>query len=248
MTPAVHHMGAPAMGVDGCRGGWFFFASHGTDLRWGLAADFSELLDGASSGCRVFVDIPIGLTGPSCTVRACDTLARRRLGPRAASVFPVPSRAALDCADYASASARNKQMTGRKLSRQTWNLIDKIRQVDIALGARADMEMTVYESHPELCFAAFAGRPMVHYKKTEAGFGERLDVLDACRAGSRAVVDAAIESVPRAQVARDDIVDALVLALSACLAPEQLESLPAEPGHDQSGRPMAITCPRMRPQ
>jgi len=236
------------MGVDGCRGGWFFFASHGTDFRWGLAKDFREALDCAARGCRVFVDIPIGLTGPSCPVRPCDTLARRRLGPRAASVFPTPSRASLDCADYVSASKRNQQITGRRLSRQTWNLVDKIRQVDMALGERQDAEPTVYESHPELCFAAFAGRPMVHYKKTEAGFGERLAVLDDCCAGSRAMVDVALDSVSRAQAAPDDVVDALVLALAARLDPEDLETLPAEPDDDQIGRRMAITCPRTRPQ
>lgn len=235
-----------AIGVDGCRGGWFYCASHGSYFRWGLAASFSEVLACAARGSRVFVDIPIGLTGPSCAVRSCDTLARRRLGPRAASVFPTPSRASLDCADYVSASRRNQQITGRKLSRQTWNLVGKIREVDIALGQREAMDRIVHESHPELCFAAFAGRPMDHYKKTEAGFRERLAVLDACYTDSRAIVDDALDSLRRAEVARDDIVDALVLAFAARLAPQDLETLPAEPERDQIGRPMAITCPRTR--
>ncbi len=62
------------------------------------------------------------------------------------------------------------------------------------------------------------------------------------------MVDVALDSVSRAQVARDDVVDALVLALAARLDPEDLETLPAEPDHDQIGRRMAITCPRTRPQ
>jgi len=62
------------------------------------------------------------------------------------------------------------------------------------------------------------------------------------------MVDVALNSVSRAQVARDDVVDALVLALAARLDPEDLETLPPEPDHAQIGRRMAITCPRTRAQ
>jgi len=233
------------VGVDGCRGGWFFFSGEDGGFRWGLAARFGEVLDQAPSGSPVLVDIPIGLSGGDCPVRPCDTLARRRLGPRAASVFPSPSRAALDCADYASASERNRQVTGRKLSRQTWNLMDKIREVDGALANRPDARRVVRESHPEVCFAALAGgRPMRHYKKTDAGFEERLEILCACWSGSRRLLTRAMESLSRAEAARDDLVDALALALTASLDDDELETLPTDPDHDEAGRLMAITAPR----
>lgn len=233
------------VGVDGCRGGWFFFAGQGDGFRWGLAAEFSQVLGQVPAGAILLVDIPIGLTGPACPVRPCDTLARQRLGPRAASVFPTPSRAALDCTGYAAASERNREVTGRKLSRQTWNLLDKIREVDAAFDARADAPGTIRESHPELCFAALAGgRPMSHYKKTEQGFAERVGVLGAYWPGSRDLLAQAAGSVKRAEAARDDLVDALVLAIAASLDRGALETLPSPPGHDEAGRPMAMTLPR----
>ena len=233
------------VGVDGCRGGWLFFSGHDDGFRWGLAAGFSEVLDQTLPGGPVLVDIPIGLAGGDCPVRPCDVLARRRLGPRAASVFPTPSRAALECADYASASERNRSVTGRKLSRQTWNLMDKIREVDGVLANRPDASEVVRESHPELCFAALAGgRPMRHYKKTESGFEERVEILCACWSDSRRLLTKALDSLGRAEVARDDVVDALALALTASLDASELETLPLHPGHDEAGRLMAITAPR----
>lgn len=233
------------VGVDGCRGGWFFFAGHDDGFRWGLAGRFSEVLDRVPTGSPVLVDIPIGLTGADCRVRPCDTLARRRLGARGASVFPTPSRAALDCADYASASERNRQVTGRKLSRQTWNLMDKIREVDGVLGDRPEARDVVRESHPEVCLAALAGgRPMRHYKKTEPGFQERVEILCACWPGSRRLLDEVTGALSRAEAARDDVVDALALALTASLDVDEMETLPPHPGQDEAGRLMAITAPR----
>jgi predicted RNase H-like nuclease len=233
------------VGVDGCRGGWFFFSGQDDGFRWGLAAGFSELLDQTPPGSPVLVDIPIGLTGRECPVRPCDTLARRRLGPRAASVFPTPSRAALECADYASASERNRQVTGRKLSRQTWNLMDKIREVDEVLANRPDARQTVRESHPEVCFAALAGgRPMCHYKKTDSGFEERVEILCACWSDSRRLLAETMDSLSRVEAARDDLVDALALAITASLDDGELETLPTDPDHDEAGRLMAITAPR----
>ena len=234
-----------AVGVDGCRGGWFFFAGDDDGFRWGLEVRFSQIMQGLPQDSRVMVDIPIGLAGPSCPVRVCDTLARRRLGPRSSSVFSTPSRAALDCADYADASRRNHEITGRKLSRQSWNLFPRIREVDAYLDTHRSARAQVFESHPELCFAALAGgRPMTHYKKTEPGFAERLELLCAQWPEAPAAVEAVLSVLPRSQVARDDIMDALVLAVTARLDWDNLETVPAQAEHDQAGLPMAMVCPR----
>ncbi|MGB5209114.1 MAG: DUF429 domain-containing protein [Gammaproteobacteria bacterium] len=237
---------AAAVGVDGCRGGWFFFAHSDGGYCWGVARRFDQIMCDIQIPCRVMVDIPIGLAGPSCPVRPCDMLARRRLGRRSASVFSTPSRTALGGRDYADASQRNHQVTGRKLSRQCWNLFPRIREVDAWLSAHRQTKRMVFESHPELCFAALAGgQPMTHYKKTETGFSERLALLSAHWPAAPAAVEEALANLPRSIAARDDMLDALVLAITASCDEHELESIPANPGRDQTGLPMSMTFPRV---
>lgn len=119
---------------------------------------FTDVL--ALTGGPVAVDMPIGL--PEAGRRACDGLARARLGPRRSSVFPVPVRSALAATSFA-------EVTG--LSIQGWHLVPKIREVD------ACWEPRVVECSPELSFAVLAGAPMAHSKRTPEGRAERLAVL-----------------------------------------------------------------------
>ena len=126
-------------------------------------ADVLALVDGP-----VAVDMPIGL--PAVGRRACDALARSMLGPRRASVFPVPVRSALAATSFAD-------VTG--LSIQGWNLVPKIREVD------ACWEPRVFECSPELSFAVAAGAPMAHPKRTPEGRAERLAVLGEVTTAAR---------------------------------------------------------------
>ena len=108
----------------------------------------------------VAVDMPIGL--PEEGRRVCDSEARRMLGARRSSVFPVPTRDALAAASFAEV---------RGLSIQGWNLVPKIREVD------ACWEPRVRECSPELSFTVLAGAPMARNKRTSEGRAERLAVL-----------------------------------------------------------------------
>jgi predicted RNase H-like nuclease len=121
---------------------------------------FGDVL--ALTGGVVAVDMPIGL--PDEGRRSCDAEARRMLGPRRSSVFPVPVRSALAATSFAA-------VTG--LSIQGWHLVPKIREVD------ACWEPRVREVSPELSLAVVAGEPMVHPKRTAEGRAERLAVLGA---------------------------------------------------------------------
>ena len=72
---------------------------------------------------------------------------------------------------YESASSQNYAQSGRRLSKQTWAILGKIREVDDFLGNTTDARQTLRESHPEVMFAALnGGRPMTHTKKTADGF------------------------------------------------------------------------------
>jgi len=178
--------GAPALfvGVDGCRAGWI--ASCRGQER--VFATFREVLS-SHRGATLAVDVPIGLADGD---RACDKAARARLGPRRASVFPPPSRAQL-------AATRRPSNMGA----QAWNLVPRIREVDALMTPR--LQRRVFEAHPELAFAAFAGAPMPHAKRTPAGARERVRALGL--AGAR-------PAVPRG-AKLDDVLDAKALALQA---------------------------------
>jgi predicted RNase H-like nuclease len=151
-------------------------ASDGAPIEIRVVATFAEVL--ALRVDTVAVDMPIGLldAGP----RACDVEARRRLGPRRSSVFPAPSRPMLAAATYRDALAIGG------LSKQAFNLIPKIREVDALLTPRR--QRTVVESHPELGFARLLGRPCAAPKRTPEGLAER-----------RALVSLAPDRAPRAR-------------------------------------------------
>lgn len=240
--------GGGGCGVDGCRGGWCYFRLHGTRYEYGVVDTLDELIERIPSDGPVLIDMPIGLTPGDPPVRVCDALARRTLGQRSSSVFSPPSRAALDCEDYWQASALNARLTGRKLSRQSWGLVPKIRELDRLLRERAELQRRFMECHPELCFFGLAGgRPMSHYKKTTAGFRERRAVLRALWPPAPQAIESACSSHPRQRVARDDFVDALALALAAALGRARLASLPDVAATDAVGLPMRIVYPRPLP-
>ena len=63
----------------------------------------------------LLVDIPIGLPETGAE-RACDLMARRLLGPRKSSVFPVPVRQAVHAPTYQEACDLNATATGDRKS------------------------------------------------------------------------------------------------------------------------------------
>ena len=125
------------------------------------------------------IDIPIGL--PDSGPRACDREARRLLRrPRASSVFPAPVRPALHATSYEEACDLSFQTSGRKLSRQTYNVLPRLREVDSLLWV--ERQQRVFEAHPELSFMMLAGtaQGLASGKKTSAGKRERTEILRSC--------------------------------------------------------------------
>jgi len=85
-------MGA-ALGIDGCRSGWFWFRFNAGVGTFGVAGTLAELLADFPDGGCALIDIPIGLRARGKRERLCDIEARERLGPRRASVFAAPESA-----------------------------------------------------------------------------------------------------------------------------------------------------------
>jgi predicted RNase H-like nuclease len=230
------------VGVDGCRLGWIAVALD-SEANWRTRTfpTIAELWAYYNSAALILIDMPIGFRDSGTDERSCDLEARRLLAARHSSVFPVPCRAAVYADPLTKASQINMNNTGRLLSRQTLNIILKIRQLDRLLLSNATAAAHIREVHPEVCFWALNGlRPMTHNKKKVPGFEERMQVLRSDYCGTDALVNHALSEYRRNGVDRDDILDALVAALTAFNGQKGLEAIPKVPEHDSSGLPMEM--------
>lgn len=207
---------ARVAGVDGCRRGWVVATDDG-DVRVVPTAADVVALDVAV----IAIDMPIGL--PDAGQRACDVAARKRLGARRASVFATPVRACLSASTYGDALVRHREADGRGLSRQAFNLLTKIRELD----AFAD-DARLHESHPELAFARLLGHVPMHAKRTAAGRAERLRALG-------------LGAPPRCPgAASDDVLDALALLHTARHIASGTALRLGDGARDRRGIPMAV--------
>ncbi len=242
-------------GVDGVSGGWVMAVTGvnpGSPVEaMGVWRSFGELWIAARQIglLAVTVDIPIGL--PCRGSRSCDQEARLRLkgcpGPpkhpgRASSVFPAPPRCALEAREWEEALALARGCTGKGITKQSFALFPKIREVRDALGPsdfRPSGRPRAAEVHPEVSFQEMAGCPMWFHKSRQAGVTERLEQLEAHFPN---VVDATVRTkrVGPPHPGVDDLLDAVAAAWTA----RRLISGDAKPlgGHqtDQTGFEMSI--------
>lgn len=163
----------------------------------------------------ILIDIPIGL--PTSRTRACDEEASELLAGRQSTVFSIPSRDVVEINDYERAKMRNDGSLGS----QSWWLFPRIKEVDVFLREHSAALEKVYESHPEVCFAALGGTTLAS-KTTDDGRSERLDVLREDPTLYDEVVELVRERADGAEwhdrISKgrlDDVLDAAVLALTA---------------------------------
>ncbi len=237
-------------GVDGCKAGWFVAIASLTKqndiaapceltLRNVFIADsFSEVLSKTIDCVLVCIDIPIGLSSGH-KPRECDVAARKLLGKRASSVFPAPIRPCLSATDYVTACKISFDHTGKKLSKQSFALLKKIRQVDDLMTAA--LQCRVREIHPEVSFWALNGKqPMPQNKKTAAGQAQRRRLLQEIFAD----MDSVLAQAPARGCVMDDALDALAAAWTAGRAVlGKAKTLPEQPELDSKGLKMEILCP-----
>jgi predicted RNase H-like nuclease len=233
------------VGVDGCPGGWVaaFLRSAGDAGEVRIVPRFADL---AREGAAVIaVDMPIGLPAKvGRGGRAAENAVRPLLGARQSSVFSVPSRAAVEAADFAGACAAALATSDppRKISRQLFMLIPKIREVDAALRADAALAARTFEVHPELAFWRLNGDRALDEPKKIRGtphppglaLRRRLLIAAGCPA-------ALAEAAPPKPAGPDDLLDALACAMIARRLHAGLaRPFPDPPPRDSSGLPMAI--------
>lgn len=222
-------------GVDGCRGGWIVarttlgianaeleFVEHWKDIH----ARFDIIA----------VDMPIGLSESG--YRECEIEARKILRPHGSRVFRVPARGALAFAptDWAGANTWSKHQGYGGISKQAWNILPKIAEIDGAIAASD--QVRVREAHPELAFCLMnCGRPLVS-KHTNAGLKARQRLL---RKAGFARLDDWLANPRTLNSKPEDILDACALLLTAERIWRGDEvTLPQSPVRDARGLQMAI--------
>lgn len=229
-------------GADGCRAGWFCVFK---DLSTGLiscrvCATVHDLADAEPMVEVIAVDIPIGL--PESGPRLCDLEARRFLGrERGSSIFPAPIRPVLAAADYEEACRIRLRVEGKRLSRQSWGIVPKIREMDEFLRRHPAFRARVREVHPEVSFCFMAGgQPLRYSKKKPGGREERRRLLKPFF--GKTLNEARADRIKSA-VAEDDVLDAFAAVWTAeRIAGGIAETFPSAPPHDRFGLPMQIVA------
>lgn len=196
----------------------------------------------------ILVDIPIGI--PESGRRRCDEAAKNFLRGQQGRVFWTPPRPALHAPTYTTAKAKTEAHTDGSLTTQAWGFLPRIEEVDVFFAETPAARGTVRESHPEVCFAALGDGPITAAKTTEEGRNARLAVLDeyddATAAYEQLIADH-IDDPPtygrrfRASN-RDDILDAMCLALVGWLDEGEIRTLPqgTPPNDPERDVPMEI--------
>jgi len=223
------------IGIDGCPSGWAAVLADGVNYEVKLidTADIEQLTELFTLADSVCIDMPIGLAGRGCPYghdpmsaplesRLCDREARRmlsELGGNSSSVFGVARREGIYAADYASACAIQRALSGNAFSIQSWNITPKIRALDRLFHEAPALSQRVFEAHPELSFAVYAGGRRLGHKRSDEGRSQRLTVLAEMLPNFSAAFEPelvrALARWRRRQVAADDILDAAVLCAQA---------------------------------
>ena len=229
-----------SIGIDGCRSGWISVSSDMEVLRFETISDVVKYY---GENGRYFIDIPIGLASQSNTERTCEKLMRNILnGHRKSSVFGVPCREALEASTFEDANNINRLILGKGVSKQSFFIFNKIKQVDVFLRSHHFDRLNINESHPEITFHFLNdGTSMKFNKKTQKGLEERLDVLERYDDRVKAVFHNSVSKFLRKDVSKDDILDAMCLAIAGSNLPNRvLKSLPQEKETDVYGLQMGV--------
>lgn len=238
-------------GFDAAAGGWvaaritkaatweldFIASPNDTKITQGEVYVPSMLVEYVTRNKLSLIDMPVGLVGagqltngqlsPQLAMHR-ESAARRLLRERVvnggryvASVFSTPVQEAVYAERYEAASKLNMDALGKAISKQTWNLVYRIKQVQAVIRMVPGSIGTLLEAHPETVFRLLHANSDVctdrlTSKRTQQGIDQRLRLLDASLPGAQAVFEEAWEDWGKgARVQRDDVVDAMVLALCA---------------------------------
>ena len=165
-------------GIDGSHAGWISVIRQidkENYYKLVFSKDLSVLCNDRIN--LVLIDMPVGLDKKIVTGgRIVDKLARKKLIKRKSSIFNAPSRLTLKAKNYQEANKINKKQ-GLGLSKQSWNLIPKIKELEILM--QQDNRPLIFESHPEISFQEMNNKELNYSKKERLGIEERKKILES---------------------------------------------------------------------
>ena len=170
-----------AAGIDACPQGWSvvfykenkYFAQEYTSLK--------DIMEENPDLDSIAIDMIIGLPVIAHKGgRVTDRAARKLLSPRSSVVFSAPCRSAVYAKDYQEA-LQNSRKSGENaigLSKQTYNITPKIKELDTLIRADEAIYSRIYEVHPELSFWELNQRAPLSSKHSKEGQQKRIELLE----------------------------------------------------------------------
>ena len=134
------------------------------------------------------------------------------------------------------------------MSRQSFAICPKIKEIDEFLLANPQYRNKLVESHPELCFAQLnSGTPIHENKKSDNGLKVRINLLSRHYNKTQAIVNLEKGNY-KLKNCLDDVIDALCLAVTGMMSSVTgLSRIPENPMANNRGLVMQMVVPLSRP-
>jgi len=225
-------------GIDGCSAGWLAISTQGNSYKYGVFSTIDELHAKHLETQVCLIDVPIGLASRA-KPRTIDAKMRKELTGRASTVFTTPCRKSVYAGSYDEAKSINKAVEGKSLSKQAFCITPKIREVDEFLLKNPNLKLI--EAHPEISFKYLNDGGVLRSRKSKPeGIEERLSILERYNRKTPDLYQGILGNTLRKHVRRDDILDAICLAISMELGAQKLQYLKDENAVDERGIEMKI--------
>lgn len=232
------------IGVDGSKGGWIAVQIFERTLTIKSYKHFSEVVRAYPKPRTMLVDIPIGLPySKEEAERRPEKKVRIGLPGKASTVFTVPCMQAAIQENYAEANHCNKELLGKGISIQSYNIMKKSLEVNEILERYPSYISVIKEAHPEYQFAQFTEKklPIKASKKTPEGMLERKALLMELLE-QYIHIRTPLHTFDLFKKYPDDVLDATCLAIAATLGEKHaFKTIPYPSFQNEQGIPMEMT-------
>ncbi|WP_254840190.1 DUF429 domain-containing protein [Natronomonas marina] len=185
----------------------------------------------------IAVDVPVGLETSSAP-RPNERAAADYLGDRRRAIVPAPVREAARKQRYPTAARVHERKSSSDLPEAAFQRSRLVTAVDEFMTTIDEARDVLVEAHPELCYRAFAGEPLVERPEVAAGYAERMRVLAEFDRDAPPTVQSVAEATEGHAVPIPAVLDAVALGLTVRPGPGQCRTLPADPPTDEEGLPI----------
>lgn len=230
-----------SIGIDGCKNGWLAVNITPDGFEVDTFNNIEEICAKFREFDCMIIDMPIGLPESDEDVRP-DADARKLLSHRSSCIFNTPCRQSVFAGNYPEANEINRAHLGKGLSRQSFAIINKIREIDDFIKLTPEYVNKIMESHPEICFAMLSPtkRPINEAKNTAEGKNIRISILQRHYDKTTDFI-VHVRNNPKLRKIEVDCIDALCLAITGMLGMESgFKYIPEKPSNDRRGLRMQM--------